>query len=196
MTTLSRLYQISVIVVAAFALLLSSTGMVEAWTWSEYVKCPIDFSKALSHTRSAVRGGDIGMEYCYLPEEAQDMALAHSNNEIAAIYGYGGFGEDDVETIAKDSYEGAACISMQGGRADYPGYSWYIDTEEAVDIRLNHKQHTHAWSEGEIEACQRVLNWMSWWPLRELERCESEDQSDCCWAAFEFHWDCGTMLFE
>ncbi len=171
MTTLSRLYQISVIVVAAFALLLSSTGMVEAWTWSEYVKCPIDFSKALSHTRSATRGAGIDMDYCFAERSLyEDIAATGATDGIMAIHGYGGF-EAPVEGMVKGYGDAGGCFSID---SDAALYEWFILSTEASDARSYvHLQLTDA----EHDACQRVLRSMLRWRLRGAERCEIQNKT-------------------
>ncbi len=117
MITLSRLYQISVIVVLALALIMSSPGK-EAKAWSGYARCPIAFSNALSHIRIAARGAGLDMQYCYVQGEGTGPEFT--------IIGEGRDGGDyesmalhighigDIATGAAQSYLTAKRIKDQG----------------------------------------------------------------------------------
>ncbi len=146
MITLSRLYQITVIVVLAFALIMSSPGK-EAKAWTRPARCPIAFSNALSHIGIAARGAGLDMQYCYVQGD-------EPGHEITII---GRDMEDDA----------AAVICMQ--LMPYAGYddqtmgAYISQFQAAEDDDKELRMKSRSMDEDEYEACERKFKLIKWW---------------------------------
>ncbi len=158
MITLRRLYQISVIVVLAFALIMSSPGK-EAKAWSRYARCPMAFSNALSQFQKAGRGVDLEMKYCYSQYQVDDTD----------IYWIHGDGADKAGTAK-------ASIDIQLGHPIPEGaggvnFRWSVTHDEEGHYRKG----TVEWNdESKNGACIRALDLIRWW-MRIKEICQDEE---------------------